>query len=219
MMLACLKLAAQDLQPTETEALLNVAVVNFANKPQEGEVVTFISTKDEKSFTGTTQADGKFSLLIPKGQQYKVQYKSFTTDQDYKTVDIPQVEGHFTFDYTIKVEPPKVYTLDNVFFDTGKSALRVASYKELDELVEHMTKKKSMVIEIAGHTDNVGSKESNQQLSEDRANAVRDYLLKKKIAPERVTAKGYGDTQPVAGNDTPDGKQKNRRTEVRIITP
>ena len=77
---------------------------------------------------------------------------------------------------------------------------------------------KSLVIEIAGHTDDVGAAEANQTLSEDRANTVRDYLLKKGIALERVTAKGYGDTQPVADNSTAGGKQKNRRTEVRIIS-
>jgi outer membrane protein OmpA-like peptidoglycan-associated protein len=80
-----------------------------------------------------------------------------------------------------------------------------------------MTLKKTLTIEIAGHTDDVGEPEANQKLSEDRANSVKQYLEKKGIAPERLTAKGYGDTQPVADNATASGKQKNRRTEVRIV--
>ena len=80
-----------------------------------------------------------------------------------------------------------------------------------------MQLKKSMVVEIAGHTDNVGNKDANQKLSEDRANSVRNYLIKKGITTERILAKGYGDTQPVADNSTDAGKQKNRRTEVRTI--
>ena len=211
------KLSAQTLEATATETVLNVIVENGKKKAQEGEVVTFVSLKDSKSFTGTTNAEGKFSLLIPNGQKYKVQYKAFTKEKDYTTLEIPKVEN-LTFEYTIIVSPPRVFTLDNVFFDTGKSTLRDASYKELNELAEYMTLKKDLKIEIAGHTDDVGAVDANQTLSEDRANAVKQYLQKKGIAPERVTAKGYGDTQPVASNSTPEGKQKNRRTEVRIIS-
>ncbi len=215
---ASLKLAAQDIQPTATEALLKVLVVDAERQPQEGEVITFVSQQDEKKFTGTTDSAGRFFVLIPKGQKYKVQYKVFSTEQDFKPLDIPNAEGLLTFDYTITVLPPKVYTLDNVFFATGKTTLTNESYKELNELAEYMKKKKKLVIEIAGHTDNVGKAEMNQKLSEDRANTVRNYLLKKGIASARVIAKGYGDTQPVADNSTPESRQKNRRTEVRIIS-
>ena len=80
-----------------------------------------------------------------------------------------------------------------------------------------MTKKKNLVIEIAGHTDNVGKPEANMKLSQGRADAVRNYLIKKGVKPDHVSAKGYGDTSPIATNDTDAGKQRNRRTEVRII--
>jgi outer membrane protein OmpA-like peptidoglycan-associated protein len=75
-----------------------------------------------------------------------------------------------------------------------------------------------MKIEIAGHTDSDGEDETNIKLSQGRANAVMNYLINKGIASSRLTAKGYGETQPVAGNDTESGKQQNRRTEVRIIS-
>jgi len=211
-------LAGQDLQPTETEALLNVLVMNAEKKPQEGQEVTFASGGDTSTYVGITDASGRFSILIPKGRKYDVQYKTFTANLSHKTLTIPSEEGKLTFDYTIHIMPPKVYTLDNVFFDSGKTTLSKESYKELDELAEYMSKKASMVIEIAGHTDNVGDQESNQQLSEDRAKVVREYLLKKGITPERITAKGYGDAQPISSNATPEGRQENRRTEVRIIT-
>lgn len=211
--------AAQDLKPTDNDALLNVFVVNSAGKPQENEVITFVSQKEEKSsYTGTTNAEGKFSILIPKGEKYKVQYKVFSTEQDFKLLDIPAVSELLTFDYTITVKPPKVYTLENVLFDPGKSTLNSASYEELNKLKEYMSRKKSMVVEIAGHTDNTGNADANMKLSEQRAVAVRDYLLKNGIAPERVIAKGYGDMQPVADNATPEGRKKNRRTEARIIS-
>ena len=211
------RVSAQELKPTITQALVKVLVVNDKNKPQAGQLVTFASTKDGKKYTGTTDATGKFSVLIPPGQKYKVEYKIFTTEYNDLVLELPLEERPYTMEYTITATPPKKFTLDNVFFDSGKSTLRAESNKELNELAEFMSLKKSVEIEIAGHTDNVGTPEANQKLSEDRAKAVKQYLEKKGIAPERVTAKGYGDTQPVADNDTAAGKQKNRRTEVHII--
>ena len=208
---------SQKLEPTETHALLAVLVVNDKEKPLEGETVTFVSGKDKKAYKGVTKANGKFEILVPKGDKYKVQYKAFSANEDYNVLDMPAMEGLINFDYKLTITPPKVYTLDNVFFDTGKSTLKPESSKELNELAEYMQLKKTMVVEIAGHTDNVGNKDANQKLSEDRANAVRNYLIKKGIAAEHIVAKGYGDTQPVADNTTDKGKQKNRRTEVRTI--
>ena len=213
-----ISVSAQELKPTATEALLKVLVVNDKNKPQVSQFVTFVSEKDKKEYSGTTGADGKFQLLVPPGAKYKVKYKVFTTVESDIVLDMPNPGGPFTMEYTITVTPPKNFTLDNVFFDSGKATLRAESNKELNELAEYMTLKKTLVIEIAGHTDNVGQPEANQKLSEDRANAVKTYLVKKGITAERVMAKGYGDTQPVADNGTAVGKQKNRRTEVRILS-
>lgn len=212
-----LLMEAQTLQPTETEALLTVVVVSKAQKPLEGEKVTFIGSKDKKIYSGVTKEDGKFEMLVPEGDTYKVQYKAFSENKDYNELKVPSMEGTVTFEYKLIINPPKVYTLDNVFFDTGKSTLKPESSKELNELVEYMLLKKNLKIEIAGHTDNVGNKDANQKLSEDRANSVKTYLTKKGVEPARVIAKGYGDTQPVADNGTDEGRQKNRRTEVRSL--
>jgi OmpA-OmpF porin, OOP family len=208
---------AQKLEPTEKLALLTVTVVNDKEKALEGETVSFLAAKDKKVYSGVTKADGKFEILVPKADKYTVQYKTFSANKDYNVLDMPNEEGLIQFDYKLTISPPKVYTLNNVFFDTGKSTLKPESSKELNELSEYMGLKKTMVVEIAGHTDNVGNKDANQKLSEDRANSVRTYLIKKGIAAERIVAKGYGDTQPIADNTTDVGRQKNRRTEVRTI--
>lgn len=211
-------LFAQRLKPTQTECLLLVDVVNEKNKSQGGESVTFISQKTGKTYSGVTADTGKFLILVPKGDSYKVQYKRFTEEKDYTTFEVPEAKDTLlSFEFTIKYQLPKVYTLDNVFFDTGKSTLRPESYKELNELAEFMKLKKTLQIEIAGHTDNVGDDIANMKLSQERANACRDYLIKNGVTAVKVSAKGYGETQPAATNDTEAGKQKNRRTEVRII--
>jgi len=205
------------LAATETEALLTVIVTDFKDKPMEGEEVMFVAGNG-KVYSGVTKADGKFKILVPEGDKYKVQYKSFTEDKDYAPLDIPTMDGVIDFEFTIRVqELKKTYTLDNVFFDTGKSTLRPESSKELNELADFLAHKKNVEIEIAGHTDNVGDDNANLKLSQDRAESVKAYLVKKGIAATRISAKGYGETKPIATNETPEGKQKNRRTEVHLL--
>jgi OmpA-OmpF porin, OOP family len=217
-LLTVVRLSGQELKATVGQGLVKVLVVNDKSKPQVGQLITFTSTKDQKKYTDTTDAAGKFSILIPTGQKYRVSYKIFIAEHDDQVLDMPTETRPYTIEYTITATPPKTFTLDNVFFDSGKSTLRPESNKELNELAEFMNLKKTVVIEIAGHTDNVGTPEANQKLSEDRAKAVKQYLEKKGIAADRVQAKGYGDTKPIADNDTAAGKQKNRRTEVHIIS-
>lgn len=212
-------LNAQRLEATETEALLTVLVQNTKGKALEGESVSFVAKKSGKIFSVVTDASGTFKVLVPEGETYKVKYKAFTENKDYKDIEIPSMEGLVEFDYTLTIaDLPRTFTLKDVFYDTGKSTLRPESFKELNTLAEFMNLKKSLVIEVAGHTDNVGGKEANQKLSENRSNSVRNYLIKKGISGDRLIAKGYGDSQPVADNTTDEGKQKNRRTEVRIIS-
>lgn len=107
--------------------------------------------------------------------------------------------------------------LDNCTFETGKANLQPEAYKVVDELAEYLKRKEDEKIEVGGHTDNVGKAEANMILSANRANTVRAYLLNKGIAPERVVAKGYGMTVPIAENTTAEGRGLNRRTEVKII--
>jgi OmpA-OmpF porin, OOP family len=100
----------------------------------------------------------------------------------------------------------------NVEFDTGKATIRQASFKELDDLAEVLKDGKTKG-EVGGHTDNVGQPDANLKLSQARADAVAAYLVKKGVPKDVVTAKGYGDTKPVAVNDTDENKQRNRRVE------
>lgn len=208
---------SQTLTPSEAEVLVNVTVTNFQNVPRTNELIIFSGQTNKKIISDTTNASGKFSILLPKGDTYRIIYKDFTDSTDYSTVEIPSTPGKFTSEVTIQVEPAKTYTLKNVFFDTGLATLKPESYQALNELVDILKLKPAMIIEIEGHTDNTGTKEINQKLSQNRAESVRNYLIKKGIAASRVTAAGYGDTIPVADNSTDEGKAKNRRTEVKII--
>lgn len=108
--------------------------------------------------------------------------------------------------------------LANVFFDVDKFELKPESKAELDKLVLLLKKFPFMKIEIGGHTDNTGDKAKNLTLSQNRAKAVKDYLIKAGIEMTRLTAVGYGDTKPVADNKTPEGKAQNRRTVFKVVS-
>jgi outer membrane protein OmpA-like peptidoglycan-associated protein len=108
--------------------------------------------------------------------------------------------------------------LENVLFGTNKTTLLPASAKELDKLVSEMKRQPGMKVQISGHTDNVGNESANQVLSEGRAKAVVDYLASKGISSHRLSYKGYGSSRPVADNSSEEGRKKNRRVEMKIIS-
>ena len=110
----------------------------------------------------------------------------------------------------------KVLELNYVNFELNSAELTKLSAYQLDNLADAMDNYPAMTIELGGHTDNTGEPELNQQLSEQRAQAVMSYLVDKGIAASRLTAVGYGATRPVASNDTEEGRDENRRTEFRI---
>jgi outer membrane protein OmpA-like peptidoglycan-associated protein len=112
---------------------------------------------------------------------------------------------------------PGAITLLNVYFDTNKSELKPESNEAMDRLLALLASNDKIKIEVNGHTDDVGNDENNMKLSQDRANAVRDLLIRRGIEPERIRAIGYGESKPVASNSTSEGKAKNRRTEFIIL--
>jgi outer membrane protein OmpA-like peptidoglycan-associated protein len=117
----------------------------------------------------------------------------------------------------VPIEQGQVVRMNNVFFDSKKSDLRTESFPELNRFVNFLNANPGVTIEIAGHTDNVGKDADNQLLSEQRAKAVYTYFQKKGIALNRISAKGYGKTKPLATNDTEEGRQTNRRVEFTIL--
>jgi len=112
----------------------------------------------------------------------------------------------------------KPMSLQNIFFETGSYTILSSSQPELNSLVRTLNENPGMKIEIRGHTDNVGDEANNQLLSENRAKSVFTYLTEKGIDATRITYKGFGEKQPVATNDTDEGRKQNRRTEFVITT-
>lgn len=116
-----------------------------------------------------------------------------------------------------KMEEGKPIVLKNILFASGSSELLESSFTELDKLSEELAKRTTVRIEISGHTDNTGNENTNRILSENRARAVKDYLVKKGIEESRLVYKGYGQGKPLASNDTEEGRKQNRRVEFVIV--
>lgn len=105
---------------------------------------------------------------------------------------------------------------ENIFFASGSAKLLEKSFASLDDVVALMKENPTFHIEISGHTDITGGTELNQKLSESRAESVKQYLLEQGIDEDRITAKGYGETMPIADNKTAAGRAKNRRVEMKL---
>ncbi len=213
------------IKPTTTEAALRLFVVDKDKGPIEGIVISLTSPDGTNYFTEETDAKGYAEVLVPVGQTYDVVYLSLGRREISAKVAVenkPNFNLKLTLRYsrrqtnTIDIESinkPR-FVLDGVHFETGKARLTPDSFARLDSVVEYMTHKKSARIEISGHTDNVGNADQNQKLSEKRAEACRDYLVSKGVERSRIATVGYGDTRPIASNETEGGRQQNRRIEA-----
>jgi outer membrane protein OmpA-like peptidoglycan-associated protein len=172
-------------------------------------------------------AGKQYALNIAK-EGYLIHSENFALENIKSVLDpffmiielqkIPEVVASTTTNPLPSSEPiTKPIVLKNVFFETGSAELKPISIVELDKLYNFLSKDLNLRIQLNGHTDNVGSDSDNMMLSDARANAVKEYLQKKGIASDRLRAKGFGETVPVASNDTDEGRRQNRRTEFQLF--
>lgn len=209
---------AKDLAPNKTHAVLNISYTNFEDVPQKNKILTFVGKKNPKNkVTVKTNGYGEVSFLIPREDSYQILCESLT--------------GPFECGETPYVSPRASYGSVNVAFDDTRAELQGVSFKvgsaelvpstlaTLDKTIAGLKKNAKAKVEIEGHTSSEGGEEYNQKLSEDRANSVRDYMIRKGISKDRVTAVGYGYSRPKASNDTEEGRKQNRRIEVRVTNP
>jgi outer membrane protein OmpA-like peptidoglycan-associated protein/tetratricopeptide (TPR) repeat protein len=195
------------------------------NKTTEQPVAATITITDNEAqkvlgIYNSNAVTGNYAVVLPHGKNYGVTVEAegfvFYSDNYY----IEPNNAYFAVEKNIYLEEVKVgssISLRNVFFDFDKSTLRNESTAELDRVVEFLKTHENIQVEISGHTDSLGSDAYNLKLSDSRANSVVNYLINKGIKKDRLIAKGYGETQPLATNSTPDGRQLNRRTQFLIV--
>lgn len=180
---------------------------NLANENNEG-----IAVSDS--------ATGNYQIALPYGKNYGFNalasgYLPVSENMDLSTIaEYRELERDL---YLVPIVVGQTIRVNNIFFEFAKADLKSESGAELNRLYGYLKEKNSLKIEISGHTDQVGDDASNQRLSEERARAVQQYLVNKGIDPIRIRFKGYGETKPVASNDTEEGRSLNRRVEFTIL--
>ncbi|MDH7516123.1 MAG: OmpA family protein [Bacteroidota bacterium] len=158
--------------------------------------------------------DGTYVVVLQPGMSYAMTAEAPGYLFYSERFDIPANAANNTVRKDILMTRELVRLL--VFFDFDKATLQPESYVDLERAVSWLKTHPDVRVEVAGHTDNVGSREYNKHLSSERARTVMDYLISKGVAPSRLTANGYGPDQPIATNDTEEGRAMNRRVEFRV---
>jgi outer membrane protein OmpA-like peptidoglycan-associated protein len=169
----------------------------------------------------SNSATGKYLVSLPSGKNYGLAVKRDGYLFHSENFDIPAIADYQEVEINInlkKIEIGQSIVLKNIFFDFDKATIRSESANELDRLIKLLTENPTLKIELGSHTDSKGSDDYNQKLSQARSQSVVTYLINKGISTDRLVAKGYGETVPVATNDTEAGRQENRRTEFKILS-
>jgi outer membrane protein OmpA-like peptidoglycan-associated protein len=171
-------------------------------------------------FAQSDPSSGEYKIILPYGKNYGFMGSAANYLSVADNIDLTKVSAYQEINRDLFMVPAKIGStirLNNIFFDFAKAELRPESFPELDRLVNCLSENPKMEIEIRGHTDNVGGHDPNIKLSNDRAAAVKIYLISKGINESRVRSIGYGETKPLKKNDTETNKQINRRVEFVII--
>ena len=174
----------------------------------------------------TADSTGKYCLTLEQGSEYKIIASKngyLSAAFHFSTKDITE-NTEANRNLLIQKIPPEPIRIKNVYYDLDKAILTEKSKNSIDSLVyKVLVENPDIIIELSSHTDHLGTDEYNMKLSQKRAESVVNYLISKGIAKERLIAKGYGETMPLApntkpdGSDNPEGREKNRRTEFKII--
>ncbi len=195
-------------------------VSNLAQKPIKDVVVNVIDNENGKS-VGKYQTDktGDYQFVLKRGQNYNISFESEGYLMLSENVNMPKENTYASVEKNVVLQPiaeGSVIVLKNLFFDSNKSKIRKESFVELDKVVNFLKDRTDIKIEVNGYTDNKGDDKSNIKLSTARAKSVLGYLSKKGTDKSRLSFKGFGEESPVATNDTEEGRQMNRRVELRI---
>ena len=176
-----------------------------------------ITKRNDKETAYSMQTDsvnGLSEVMLQDSLQYALHIEQI----GYEAVDtlISDIGDKMHISLT-PIKKGEIFVMKNLFFATNKTRILSSSEEALEALFGYLERNPEIRIKIMGHTDNVGKDEANQRLSEGRANAVREDLIKRGIDETRIEAEGYGETLPVDTNDTEEGRQNNRRVEIEIL--
>lgn len=191
------------------------------NEPIQANVV-FENMKDGTIYNkvATIGPEANYELILPLGNKFGFYADAENFLSENQTLSTQNRVMNEVIERDLFVVPLEVgqsIRLNNIFFESGLAALTQESFHELSRVLPYFEKFPNLKIEISGHTDAIGSDQANKLLSEARSNSVRDFLVKSGVPEDKILALGYGESSPVATNDTDEGRQLNRRVEFKVL--
>lgn len=214
----------EEVQPVRDVVTINGKVLDEKGNPVEANIKwEDVELNKEVGVAKSDPVTGEYFIALPTGRYYAyyADVKGFYSIVNYMDLTAAKAYEEVKTDMSvISIEElknsGKAIKIENIFFDSGKYDLKESSYEALRLLYRFMHANPEVMVEINAHTDNVGSDQFNLHLSEQRANSVVEYLVQKGIEPGKLIPQGFGETQPVAPNDTDQGRALNRRVEFRL---
>lgn len=210
----------KELRPQKT-LYVKGRVLDAKTKQGLASSVQLVDVDTRQQFSDIlTDTDGNYLVTLPTGRNYafSVNKKGYLFYSEHFLLTGETGDSAYRKDIPLQpIEVNAAIVLQNIFFDINKADLKPSSQVELDKIVQLLKDNPALRIEISGHTDDQGKPADNLLLSKNRAQAVVDYLTSKGIPASRLSAKGYGETKPVADNKTEEGRTLNRRTEMKVI--
>lgn len=225
--------------PTKVKPSTVITISGVVTDPKGDPLVAEIRWDDldkmkEVGYAASDPITGEYIIHLPSGgnygyyadkpgyigesehfdlREYSDSYQEFVLDIVLHPIALPEKID----EEPMPGEPEVEIRMNNIFFDFNKATLRSESYMEMNRWIRMLQENEHIDLHVSGFTDGIGSEEYNQKLSERRARAVVNYLIEKGLDRDRLTAEGFGESNPVASNDTEEGRQRNRRVQVRML--
>jgi outer membrane protein OmpA-like peptidoglycan-associated protein len=214
----------EEVQPVSDVVTVNGKVLDENGNPVEATIKwEDVELKKEVGSAKTDPETGEYFIALPTGRYYAyyADVKGFYSVVNYLDLTAAKAFEQISTNMSvISIEElkksGKAIKIENIFFDSGKYELKEESHEALNLLFRFMHANPELLVEINAHTDDIGSDQFNQHLSDERANSVVQYLVSIGIEAKRLIPKGFGETTPVAPNDTEEGRALNRRVEFRL---
>lgn len=210
----------EELQPDPVVLIYGKVYDQNTNLPLAAQITyDDLTTNQHVDVANSNGNTGEYKIILPYGTKYGFFAKKdgYMALSDY--IDLTNIEEYTEIErdlYLVPIQIDQQIILNNVFFERGRSDIKPSSYPELNRFVQTLKMNPEIEIEVQGYTNNIGDRQALIDLSEQRAVAVKNYLISKGISESRITTKGYGPDNPIADNSTPAGRTKNQRVEFKI---
>jgi outer membrane protein OmpA-like peptidoglycan-associated protein len=208
------------VEPTEPAKINSVTIKGRITNAKSGEAVAAqIRFTSDSLFTADAAADGNYSIALSHSKSYSIEvnapgFINLSEKLNVISSDMNVLELNFKLQ---PIEVGAVVNLKSVLFEIGTTTLLEESYSELNVVVDFLKTNPKVEIELEGHTDNRGDAKKNLELSQQRVDKIKSYLVSKGISARRVKGKGFGGSRPIATNDSEEARKLNRRVEFRIV--